>query len=387
MVKAKVSLQSVTNLQQKADAEIEPVESLRKSTDCISEITQCIAEEVDKILAIFPECQDALEIGQDKLQKLQEELKVLEAKLACTPPTITVSEPDGVDSEGNTKYTTSTVPNPTYIALEQEIDNLESRISRLQDLISVLEEQIQTLDETRKRFETSRTTFLFSQETINSTCTSLIRKSKHASEQLKRAEEAIQNYLDEQVQLNDVPSHTSIVWGHAYPKYTKTTVVMEDFRSKGQTLRRNVYIRDDIDLDMKSPLGKENRKRMRSGQPPYVVIGYKKDKNTKEFKPVKKRVELHHLTQREIITNPESKMTHGTLVEISANVHHENHNLLHIPYPKEKGIRRSYSVVKTCDKNGVRKHKRSDGARSYTSFRSRYWKERLKKYEEAEKLL
>jgi len=212
MVKAKVSLQSVTNLQQKADAEIEPVESLRKSTDCISEITQCIAEEVDKILAIFPECQDALEIGQDKLQKLQEELKVLEAKLACTPKTTTESVPDGVDAEGNTRYTTRTVPNPDYIALEQEIAELEGKINHLDGLISELDQQVQTLEETRERFERAQTTFLSNQETISSTCTSLIQKSEHASNRLKRAEAAIQNYLDEQVQLKAVPSHKSIVW-------------------------------------------------------------------------------------------------------------------------------------------------------------------------------
>ena len=222
MVKAKVSLQSVTNLQQKADAEIEPVESLRKSTDCISEITQCIAEEVDKILAIFPECQDALEIGQDKLQKLQEELKVLEAKLACTPKTTTESVPDGVDAEGNTRYTTRTVPNPDYIALEQEIAELEGKINHLDGLISELDQHVQTLEETRERFERAQTTFLSNQKTINSTCTSLIQKSEHASEQLKRAEEAIQNYLDEQVQLKTVPSHTSIVWNSTSQSYPPT---------------------------------------------------------------------------------------------------------------------------------------------------------------------
>lgn len=212
MVKAKVSLDSVTNLQQKADAEIEPVESLRHSTNCISEITQRIDEEVLKILETIPECQNAIEKGQDKLQELEDELEGLEAELASTPPTITVIESDGVDSEGNTKYTTRTVPNPVYVALEQEIAELECKINHLDGLISELDQQVQTLEETRERFERAQTTFLSNQKTINSTCTSLIRKSEHASEQLKRAEKAIQNYLDEQVQLNAVPSHTSIVW-------------------------------------------------------------------------------------------------------------------------------------------------------------------------------
>lgn len=152
--------------------------------------------------------------------------------------------------------------------------------------------------------------------------------------------------------------------------YTKTMMIMDNFRSSG-TLCRTVYVNNDIDLDMICPDGRSNRERMHSGKAPYII------RENADGLPEPVKVELHHLTQREIITNPESEMTHGALIEIPADVHDKYTKALHILYPRENGINRSFRVTKICDEEGNHEYRPSEDAKSYTSFYGRYWKERI----------
>lgn len=165
--------------------------------------------------------------------------------------------------------------------------------------------------------------------------------------------------------------------------YTKTTIVMDDFKSSGDTLCRTVYQRE-IDFDMICSDGESNRDKMRSGKAPHIIIYEKNDDGL--FERIETVIELHHLTQREILTNPESSMTHGSIVELPARVHDKYDKVLHIHYTNEDGIRRSFRVDKVHDEEGNHEYKRSVGAGSYESFRRKYWMDRLKKHEETERL-
>ena len=216
MVRVKVDIQSVSHLKDTIGLEIDALQDLKRSTTCIPEILNRIREESAKILETLPVCHEAQQNGQDKLQKLQEELAELEDELARTPPTITVTESDGVDSEGNPRYTTRTVPNPDYTALLEEIQALRAKVNLLRTLLEQLSSEIENLQMTMETFKNASITISEGSAEIHTTSESLIRKSEHATEQLGRAIVAITDYMEETVNLNPVPNRSAINWQNYY---------------------------------------------------------------------------------------------------------------------------------------------------------------------------
>jgi len=227
MVRVKVDIQSVSHLKNTIGLEIDALQDLKRSTTCIPEILNRIREESAKILETLPVCHEAQQNGQDKLQKLQEELAELEDELARTPPTITVTESDGVDSEGNPRYTTRTVPNPDYTALLAEIQALRAKVNLLRTLLEQLSSEIENLQMTMETFRNASLTISEGSAEIRSTSESLIRKSEHATEQLGRAIVAITDYVEETVNLNSVPNRSAINWQN---NYTFSSLVSQQSR-------------------------------------------------------------------------------------------------------------------------------------------------------------
>ena len=69
--------------------------------------------------------------GENKMVRLGQELKRLEAELAKTPPTVTESYSDGY---GNTYY--REVANPAYHALQRAISQVQGRISKVRSVLN-----------------------------------------------------------------------------------------------------------------------------------------------------------------------------------------------------------------------------------------------------------
>jgi len=69
--------------------------------------------------------------GEAKRERLEQELKRLEAELAKTPPTVTESYSDG---EGNTYF--REVANPAYHALQRAISQVQDRISKVRSVLN-----------------------------------------------------------------------------------------------------------------------------------------------------------------------------------------------------------------------------------------------------------
>lgn len=69
--------------------------------------------------------------GENKMVRLGQELKRLEAELEKTPPTVTESYSDG---NGNTYY--REVANPAYYALQRAISQVQGRISKVRSVLN-----------------------------------------------------------------------------------------------------------------------------------------------------------------------------------------------------------------------------------------------------------
>lgn len=146
----------------------------------------------------------------------------------------------------------------------------------------------------------------------------------------------------------------------------KVTFTDIDGAQKTVPMKRRVYqYNDGIDLDYVRSDGKTNRQAMLSGQAPVIVYSSK-------GKKVECSLDLHHLTQEESIKRPGSAFTNGSLVEIPAIVHKKYSRVLHTSYKKQRGIRRSFRVVKMAN----HKYVRSSDDKMFQAFKSAYWKSR-----------
>ena len=80
----------------------------------------------------------------------------------------------------------------------------------------------------------------------------------------------------------------------------------------------------------------------------------------------------HHLTQEESVSIPGSQFLQGTLVEMPVASHQKYTKTIHMRYPRENGIRRSFRVEKTTEHKWVR----SKDDRQFEAFKGQYWKTR-----------
>lgn len=165
---------------------------------------------------------------------------------------------------------------------------------------------------------------------------------------------------------NNTPKNNNKKWD--------STVYEGDINVKGPNggtesvhVKRKVYqYNEGIDLDYVRSDGLTNREAMRLDLSPEVVVYT--DKGAEISK-----LDLHHLTQEELIKNPNSIFTHGTLVEMPSIKHKEYSKVIHMTYKKQKGVRLSFRVDKLPD----HKYVKSVGANHFDAFKKGYWKNRL----------
>ena len=86
------------------------------------------------------------------------------------------------------------------------------------------------------------------------------------------------------------------------------------------------------------------------------------------------RLDLHHLTQQEVLGFPNAHYLQGTLAEVPIASHQKFTKIIHMRYPRTKGIRRSFRVVKLPN----HKYELSKENAQFEEFRALYWKVRAK---------
>lgn len=128
-----------------------------------------------------------------------------------------------------------------------------------------------------------------------------------------------------------------------------------------------------IDLNYKRSNGQTNYEAMLEGKSPVVFIqtpdGIKKT-----------RLDLHHLTQQEVIGFPDAPYSQGTLAEVPVASHQKYTKIIHMRYPDEKGTRRSFRVVKLPN----HKYELSKENAQFEEFRALYWKVRAEMLKDSE---
>ena len=409
MGKAKVSISCVSKFRIVVEEEKSSAVLLKSSVACVDEIVRKANSEIDQLNECDKKCGLSLQTAHNKLLILQDELFALKIRKDATPPTTTerVSVPCGTDEDGYTIYEDMyiEVPNPEYYALLNQISIVESKISQLESLIQKLESMILQLSQAKQTYQGAITCLNNSKNEIILSCDSIIKKSDIASSQLQNAIIAIKKYLDETVHIEQVPDYTTIIWtpisisksGMSIPHSGSglRATYVEDIStttSKGKTYTSGVVVEGDltfsngdhtkstvtikrkvhqyaagIDLSHMRPDGKTNYQAMLEGKAPMVIIQTPKGK-------IETRLDLHHLIQEETISSPDSPFLQGTLVEMPVVLHQKYTKIIHMRYPNEDGIRRSFRITKTVG----HKYIRSDDDRQFETFKSQYWKMRAK---------
>ena len=213
--------------------------------------------------------------------------------------------------------------------------------------------------------------------------------SEYAVSQLKKAIEALNKYLNEYVAV-DYPTYSvkQIMDSSEAPFIEKGSdsansdkrygppVVIEmditftanDHKEKTVYIKRRVYqYYEEIDFDYVRKNGQTNRQAMLDGKAPVVI------RQGKAY-----ILDLHHLSQVENNGDPNARFSQGGLAEVCAKVHINNTRVLHIFYPRKKGIRYSFRVIKNPDHT----YSVSDDAKQFDEFRKQYWKKRVRDHDQ-----
>ncbi len=141
-------------------------------------------------------------------------------------------------------------------------------------------------------------------------------------------------------------------------------------------MKRKVYQLGDnykIDYNYVRSDGKTNLQAMLDGGSP--IVEFVDEAGQK----VTTTIELHHLTQQEVIHTPNAEFQQGTIVEMPAVVHNKYDKAIHVQYPDKNVVHRSFRQTQVFDQTGERiSHDwvRSFDDRQYEAFKKEYWKTR-----------
>lgn len=128
-----------------------------------------------------------------------------------------------------------------------------------------------------------------------------------------------------------------------------------------------------IDLNYMRSDGKTNYEAMLKGESPIILI--QTPNGIRET-----RLDLHHLTQQEVLGFPNAHYLQGTLAEVPIASHQKFTKIIHMRYPRIKGIRRSFRVVKLPN----HKYELSKENAQFEEFRALYWKVRAEMLKDSE---
>ena len=156
MAKAKVSLDELSGFKEQVSNQNESLqEGIGAFCEMLSQWLEEIAKEKKRCERLKDKCEAAIEKVEKHIEQLEREIERVSAALANTPPYIEVTY---VDSEGET-YTVQE-PNPVYVALEQELNDLEHQLSqcqykleRLEDVLFDIEDAIEELKDAERYVE------------------------------------------------------------------------------------------------------------------------------------------------------------------------------------------------------------------------------------------
>lgn len=260
-----------------------------------------------------------------------------------------------------------------------ELCQARSLLNEVQWQTRKLEATVQTLEDIKAKNEAY----------LNQICNlkrQILDDSEYAVTQLKKAINALKKYLNEYVSVDYPTYSTQKIWNssehstvekadNSAKQYASPVIVEMDFdlntRNRGKKtihIRRQVYqYYEEIDFDYVRKDGRTNRKAMLDGNNPVVIYQGKED-----------ILELHHLIQVENNSDPTSKFPQGGLVEMRSKLHDKYTKTLHIRYPHEKGIRRSFRVTKNADHT----YSMSDDEKQFIKFEKQYWKNRVQEHDQ-----
>jgi hypothetical protein len=137
-------------------------------------------------------------------------------------------------------------------------------------------------------------------------------------------------------------------------------------------MKRKIHqINDPIDYDYVRPDGMTNREAMMRGRSPLVVV------RGKDGREAVCPLDLHHMTQQENLSYPNSEFTQGTMVEMPSLMHKKYNKQIHMQYKNEKGVRRSFRVEKTKNNKWVA----SEASKQFEAFKKDYWRWRVMQHD------
>lgn len=416
MAKARVSVSSAESFRNVARSISATV------SDAASEVSVSLHEWQVQIGAEIERCNNlwdriAAEIYalQSEIDSIDEQISSLEARLASIDPYI---EYEWTDDDGNTH--TERVPNPEYTAIRAEIAELQAKKQSLSFKLSQLRSLQYEVEAARGRLKSASSRIEGIDGNIDSSVSEVQEYAERAEKLLGNIIEALGAYLSVKIHTGAAGGGSAVSAGgtsvgigsggasvgtgssgasvnpasgagtyvgadgtRVTPletsagastdrKYTdgvvyEGRVAFEHGNTKHTVdIKRKIYqYAPGIDLDYVRPDGRTNREAMLKGEAPIVLVQTKNG-------ILQTKLDLHHVTQQETIGFPGAQFKQGTLLEIPVSSHQKYTGAIHMRYPTQNGIRRSFRVTKMADHT----YKRSMDDKQFNAFRKQYWRTR-----------
>lgn len=407
MAKARVSVSSAESFRNVARSISATV------SDAASEVSVSLHEWQVQIGAEIERCNNlwdriAAEIYalQSEIDSIDEQISSLEARLASIDPYI---EYEWTDDDGNTH--TERVPNPEYTAIRAEIAELQAKKQSLSFKLSQLRSLQYEIEAARGRLKSASSRIEGIDGNIDSSVSEVQEYAERAEKLLGNIIEALGAYLSVKIHTGAAGGGSAVSAGgtsvgtgssgasvnpasgagtyvgadgtRVTPLETSAGAFMDRKYTDGVVyegrvafehgntkhtvdIKRKVYqYAPGIDLDYVRPDGRTNREAMLKGEAPIVLVQTKNG-------VLQTKLDLHHVTQQETIGFPGAQFKQGTLLEIPVSSHQKYTKAIHMRYPAQNGIRRSFRVTKMADHT----YKRSMDDKQFNAFRKQYWRTR-----------
>lgn len=291
-----------------------------------------------------------------------------------------------VDESGN--KTTTYEPNPAYEAMKVRVRMIKEKRAEVSENMAELKYLLTRTQSASARMEATIKEFEEVENCVGTDLGAIEGYTQRADTLLNSIQIALDEYLSTSInsggggvygggvtyQGTDGTRVTSI--NSSLPsegrKYTDGVVYEGTVSFKHDGLVYTVDIKrrihqyaGGIDLNYKRPDGRTNYQAMLAGDSPIVVVSTPNG-------DVACRLDLHHMTQQENVNFPGALFAQGTLLEIPSVIHQEYSGIIHMKYPHENGVRRSFRVYKLSN----HKYKRSKDDKQFNAFRKQYWRTR-----------
>lgn len=342
-------------------------------------LKQAVNQEITRISTFCGKIEKKLQSFKCLLSNLSQQISDCEADLAYIEPTC-------IDEEGNI------MPNPEYEAMEAKIQKLSDERESVRQKINDLQSLQAEANKKSSALKKADTNLNDANDKISNAINDSNEHVERAINLLDKIESILEGYLEtsingrgethsdvngggssqtvNEMKITEIGDPSSLPAGK---KYTDGVIIEGDLmvpngnRTKTKvTIKRKVHqYAPGIDLDYVRPDGKTNYEAMLKGDAPIVEI-------QTDSGVVATKLDLHHLTQEETLHQPNSQFLQGTLLEIPVTSHQKYTRIIHMRYPYQKGVRRSFRVVKLPN----HKYQRSWDDKQFNAFRKQYWKTR-----------